>query len=203
MHAGWQRKRREEEAGQLERRGFYACCRTLSGLKSIWRPVEERHRPCSELREPLRHGQAANHAFVGASLLAIRACAVPKKIASKLAPTGATPSKVVVALRGAGFCNRSLSGREGIRRPVEDRHRPCSQLREPVRHGSRGSRGCRSQLAGDPRLRGGKKIASKLAPTGDNAIEGSRGAARGGILQSVATRPGRLPVTDGRPARYL
>ncbi len=201
---GWQRKRWRCEAGQLERRGFYACCRSLSGLKSIWRPVEDLHRRCSELREPARHGQAADHAVVGASLLAIHACAVPKRSPASWLLQGITPARALKALRGAESCGRSLLGRAGIWRSMADLHRPYKRIARTRRTwASRRSRCCRSQLAGDPRLYGAEKIASKLAPTGDNASEGIEGAARCGILRSIAVGPRRHLAIDGRPSPYL
>jgi hypothetical protein len=66
-------------------------------------------------------------------LLAIHACAVPKRSPASWLLQGATPAKVVVALR-ADFCRRSLLGRAGISRPVADLPRTCSELREPLRH---------------------------------------------------------------------
>jgi hypothetical protein len=80
--------------------------------------------------------------------------------------------------------------------------RPAAHLQRTVRTGttwtSRGSGCCRSQVAGDPRLRGAEKIASKLAPTGGNVSEGSRGAACG-FLQSVDVRPEKYLETGGSP----
>ncbi len=104
------------------------CSRSLLGRAGISRPVSDLPRSCSELRESLRH-----HAFVGASLLAIHASAVPKRSPASWLLQGTTPAKVVVALR-ADFCSRSLLGRAGISRPVSDLPRSCSELRESLRH---------------------------------------------------------------------
>jgi hypothetical protein len=150
---GWQRKRWRCEAGQLERRGFYARSRSVSGRKSIWRPVAELHRTCSELPEPVRHAQAADHAVVGASLLAIRASAVQRRSPASWLLQGTTPAKVIVAPRAADFCSRSLLGRAGICRSMADCTLPVANCPNPFNMTSRGSCCCRSQLAGDPRCR--------------------------------------------------
>jgi hypothetical protein len=83
-------------------RGADFCSRSVSGLESIWRSMAELHRSWSELREPVRHAQAADHAVVGASLLAIRACAVPKKSPASWLLQGGNASE------GSRFASRAV-----------------------------------------------------------------------------------------------